>query len=322
MRTTTARSFIVPEDDEDRFLPEGPRLVTVDGREALAWVNIQTAADCPRGAIHVRFWDDGEEAMWNLTGRPGFLLATTRPGTLLVGMEKEIGTLDLETNAFTALARIPDDNPRTCINDGEVLPGGEGVVFGTKDTLFQEGLGHLYLFTAADSRITILAPGQICSNGKVIERDSRGNLVLLDIDSPTRIVTRYRLDVAARKIVPAGVALDLKSESAFPDGMCAAGVSSVIVAFYDPARRTHGRAVRYDLRTGAAMEEWTTPAAPRVTCPLLVKRPDGVKLILTTATEGMEPADFATAPNSGNLFLAATEFKEAQMDDPVRLKSR
>ena len=162
MKSTAARPFVTFEDDEDRFLPEGPRSILLQGREALIWVNIQTAVDAKRGAIHVRFWDDGEQDVWNLSGRPGFVLPTDRPGIVIVGMEKEIGTLDLETNEFVSLATIPDTNPRTVINDGEVVPGGRAIVFGTKDTLFKEALGHLYLFTVEDAAISPIADRQIC----------------------------------------------------------------------------------------------------------------------------------------------------------------
>src|SRR4051812_38370331 len=124
--STEARVFVTNED-EDTFLPEGPRAVTLDGREAVMWVNIQTAPDATTGAVHVRFWDDGEQGVWKLRGRPGFILPTDKPGVIFVGMDKEVGTLALETNEFRPLGRIPDLNPRTMINDGEVGPGGRTV---------------------------------------------------------------------------------------------------------------------------------------------------------------------------------------------------
>ena len=112
--------FVRTDEDEDRFLPEGPRPITLDGRDALIWVNIQTAPDATRGALHVYYPDDEETGVWNLPGRPGFVFPTDRPGTVLVGVGKQVGTVDLETNEFRPLATIPDDNPRTIINDGEV----------------------------------------------------------------------------------------------------------------------------------------------------------------------------------------------------------
>jgi sugar lactone lactonase YvrE len=318
MKTTTARPLVRFEDDEDRFLPEGPRAVVIDGRDALMWVNIQTAPDATRGAIHLRFWDDGEEGLWNLAKRPGFVFPTDRPGVLFVGMEKELGTLDLETNTFRPMAKIADISPRTIINDAEVMPGGKAVVFGTKDTQFKEPIAALYLYTVDDNRVSLLVGRQTCSNGKVFYTDDRG-VVLFDIDTPTRKVVRYRLDVAGRTATPDGVALELADQPGFPDGMCDCGDGTVVIAFYNPEYLPAGRAVRFDLLTGNAVEEWTTPGSPRVTSPLLVKRPDGVKLILTTATEGMPAADRAKCPNAGCLFIADTQLTTCPERELVQL---
>jgi len=213
---------------------------------------------------------------------------------------------------------IPDDNPRTIINDGNVVPGGKAVVFGTKDTQFKEPIANLYLYTVDDNRVSVLADRQTCSNGKVFRTDDRG-LVLFDIDTPTRKVVRYRLDVAARTATPDGVAVDVADQVGFPDGMCDCGDGTVIVAFYNPDFAQAGKAIRFDLATGKAIEEWTTPGSPRVTCPLLVKRPDGVKLILTTATEGM-PADMrAKCASAGCLFIADTQLLTCPEPELVRL---
>jgi sugar lactone lactonase YvrE len=318
MRTTEARVFGSLEDDEDGFLPEGPRALVADGREAVLWVNIQTAADSTRGAVHLQFWDDGEQGVWNLPRRPGFALPTTRPGTLLVGLEKELGTLGLETNESARLATIPDDNPRTIINDAEVAPGGKAVVFGTKDTRFADPIAHLYLYTVDDNRVSVLADRQLCSNGKVFRTEGDA-LLLFDIDTPTRKVVRYRLDVAGRAATPDGVAIDLAGQVGFPDGMCDCGDGTVVIAFYNPDFAEAGRAIRFDLASGKAVEEWTTPGSPRVTCPLLVRRPDGVKLVLTTATEGMPAEMRAKCPNAGCLFIADTRLESCPDPELVRL---
>src|SRR6266550_8065126 len=125
--TAAARVLFAPPAEDDRFLPEGPKSVTVAGRAALAWVNIQTSAESTHGAVHLRCWDTGEHRTLPQPARPGFLAVTDRPGVVLVGREKELGTLDLTTGAWTHLATIPDDNPRTIINDGAVVPGGLAV---------------------------------------------------------------------------------------------------------------------------------------------------------------------------------------------------
>lgn len=318
MKTTEARVLVRGEDDEDGFLPEGPRPIRLDGRDALVWVNIQTAADATRGAIHLRFWDDGEQGVWHLPWRPGFVFPTDQPGVVLVGLEKELGTLDLETNEFRPLAAIPDANPRTIINDGEIVPGGKAIVFGTKDTRFAEPIAHLYLYTVDDNRVSVLADGQLCSNGKVFGADARG-LILFDIDTPTRQVARYRLDIAARTATHDGIAVDLRDQTGFPDGMCECGDGTAIVAFYNPEPVPEGRAIRFDLATGQAVEQWTVPGSPRVTCPCLVSRPEGVKLVLTTATEGMPAELRQQCPEAGNLFIADTDIAGVPSPEVVRL---
>jgi sugar lactone lactonase YvrE len=316
--STAARVFARIDDDEDGFLPEGPRSIVFDGRDAVVWVNIQNAPAATRGEVHLRYWDDDEQSVWSLQRRPGFLFPTERPGVLFVGMEKELGTLDLESNEFVPLATIPDDNPRTIINDGEIVPGGRAIVFGTKDTKFADPIADLSLYTLADNRLSVLADQQLCSNGKVLTSDDHG-LILYDIDTPTRQVMRYRLDVAKRTAAIEGVALDLRNEIGFPDGMCDGGRGSVIVAFYNPDAATAGRAIRFDLATRQAIEEWTTPGSPRVTCPLLVQRPDGAKLILTTAIEGMPAEMRVKCTDAGNLFLADTTITEFPIPEQVRL---
>ena len=96
-------------------------------------------------------------------------------------------------------------------------------------------------------------------------------------------------------------------------------VRTAIIAFYNPAPAEVGLAVRYDLKSGKALEEWATPGSPRVTCPCLVRRSDGVKLLLTTATEGMPAEMRARCPNAGALFLADTPLSEVPPAVLVRL---
>ena len=93
----------------------------------------------------------------------------------------------------------------------------------------------------------------------------------------------------------------------------------VLVTLNIPELVEAGRAVRFNLTTGEALEEWTTPGSPRVTCPLLVKRPDGVKLILTTATEGMPAEMRAKCPSAGCVFIADTQFTTCPAPEVVRL---
>jgi sugar lactone lactonase YvrE len=306
-----ASVWFTPPTEADRFLPEGPRAQS----DGVVWVNIQAGPDATTGDVHHLSWD-GRHTRHPMPARPGFVFPTSNPTVVLAGCDKVVGLYDLTSTAWTPLAAIPDTHPRTIINDGEIVPGGRAVVFGTKDVQFADPIAHLYLFTLDDTRLTVLADGQTCSNGKVF---ADGGRTLYDIDTPRKVVTKYRLDVANRTISAEGVVLDLRHHDDFPDGMCDAGDGTVIVAFYNPAAADAGRAVRYRLGSGEVVGEWLTPGSPRVTCPLLVQRPDGVKLILTTADEGM-PAEMRNrTPNAGCLFIADTDLAGVPTTEVVQL---
>jgi sugar lactone lactonase YvrE len=320
--STTARVLVAPAVEEQRFLPEGPREVTLQGgRAALAWVNIQTAEGATTGQIHVHFWDDGSHEVYPMPGRPGFLFPTDAPDTLFVGMGKQIGLFHVPTQRWQPLAEIPDHNPRAIINDGEIAPGGRAIVFGTKDTKFQDPIAHLYLYTLDDAHLSVLAGGQTCSNGKVFAQEGAA-LMLYDIDTPRKMVVRYRLDLQFRTLEDQGVAVDLRALDAFPDGMDDGGGGTVIIAFYNPALVPAGRAARFRLSTGELLEEWMTPGSPRVTCPFVIDRAASPKLVLTTAVEGMPAAMRDKSPNAGCLFLAETDLKHVPAAEVVRLNGK
>jgi sugar lactone lactonase YvrE len=315
---TTAEPFLTASQESDRFLPEGPRLVTVAGRSAIAWVNIQKSPEATSGSIHLRFLDNSETRVLPQSGRPGFLLPTDREDCVLVGRGKEIGLVNLRTNEWTPWATIPDLHERTIINDGEIVPGGEAIVFGTKDIQFREAIGHLYLFTSSDRQLTVLCGDQTCSNGKVFARDGT-SIVLFDIDTPRRQVTKYRLNLNTRQLEFLGVAVDLASVSGFPDGMADCGDGTVIIAFYNPEKVATGKARRFRLSDGVLLEEWDLPGSPRVTCPLLFSYHGTIRVLFTTATEGMPTELREIAPEAGNLFIAPLNLTTVPPIERVKL---
>ncbi len=303
----TAEVLTAPPTVADGFLPEGPRCVEWNGKSMLGWVNIQTTPDATAGAIWLRDWDTGQTQSRILPGRPGFFLPTTIPNVVLVGMSKQIGLFNLKLKAWTPLNTISDGSPWTIINDGEATPDGRFVVFGTKDVRFKEPIGHLYLFNAENNTLRELASGQTCSNGKILHSAGDG-YTLYDIDTPTRCVRRYHLDVSPPRLRLDGTMLDLASAIGFPDGMTDTGDGSALIAFYNPAPAEFGLAVAYDLVTGSTVGEWRLPGAPRVTCPLLTSRHGKSQVIFTTALEGMPDDMRRIAASSGAVFISDTNF--------------
>lgn len=300
-----------PAASELRFLPEGPYPYG-DGR--LSWVSIQHGLESTVGAINVFDFASGENKTFELPGRPGFAFPTNHAGIFVVGCERQLGLFNTASGEWSPMSEVESGVEGTIVNDGVAFAG--GLVFGAKDLKFAEKKAGLYLWRRSDGKLVKLRSDQVCSNGKIIEGD--GNQVsLLDIDTPTKNVVRYQLDVAAGTLSEAEVVLDLNSREDFPDGMIATpDGKGVLIAFYNPHDRDTGQCVQFSLETGQEEAVWKTEKAPRVTCPQLVRVDGSVKLVLTTAFEDM-PADMLKRhSNSGCLFLGETDF-DSLPDTPI-----
>ncbi len=299
-----------PECSQLRFLPEGP---IAYGNTGFSWVAIQHAEDIPQGSLNIFDWETQTNRNVKLPGRPGFAFPTKDSNLFIAGVERQVVLVDVDSRKVTAVSEEIDQQvSNTIINDG--IPFSEGIVFGAKDLEFQTKKAGLYFWRASDRQLVCLRHDQICSNGKVISGTGMKR-TLLDIDTPTQQVVRYELDCEAGTLSQPEVVLDLSDLDIFPDGMVATpDGKSVIIAFYNPNAAEYGVARQFSLASGEVEAEWRCEAAPRVTCPLLLNTADGVKLILTTATEVMDAEMFESHPQSGCLFAGETTFESAPVD--------
>ena len=206
---------------------------------------------------------------------------------------------------------IEPDEPSTIINDGLMFDG--GVIFGSKHLEFSRPLAGLYLWRDGSSEVHTLRAGQTCSNGKDL-RHVDGQVMLLDIDTPTYQIVEYPLDLEQGSLGRGRLVVDLENECLYPDGMIVTpDGKSLIVALYNPAPQgnTAGEVRQYSLAGQNQLEVvWKLPGAPQVTCPQLVRWRGKVQLLITTAVEHMDQATLAQHPNSGGLFIAETEFDD------------
>lgn len=293
-----------PSSAELRFLPEGPYDLG-DGR--FSWVGIQHGATAQTGSLNLFDLNTGRNTSLDLPGRPGFAFPTTVGDRFVVGLERHLVVVDVTSGEFRELCGpVEGDVDGTIINDATLVEG--GVVFGCKDLQFETPKAGLYLYRTADRRLLRLRNDQTCSNGKK-PLIWRGRPSLLDIDTPTKQVVAYPLDVAAGTLGDPVVVLDLRDEPAFPDGMVLTpDGTGAIIAFYDPRKVAAGATRQYELATGRVQCEWSTPKSPRVTCPALVNHAGRVRLVLTTAVEHMSPEDQRELTDAGSLFVADTPF--------------
>ena len=306
-----AQPLSTPNSAELRFLPEGPFPIA---ESVLSWVGIQHGLESKTGSVNRLDLRSGSNESFELPGRPGFAFPCQTPGRFVVGCERSLGFFDTETSRWEPFCEGVDASvENTIINDGLFLD--DNLIFGTKDLEFATKKAGLYLYRGRDGKLIQLRDDQICSNGKAI-LTSDGQTQLIDIDSPTRTIVSYPLDVDGGTIGSPSVLVDLTSDPAVPDGaILTPDGSGIIVSMFLPSVAEYGETRLYDLKTGEKKVVWKTPGSPQNTCPALVLHEGSLKLIITTAVENMSADDQQQCPNAGQLF-----YSESHLDPgPFRM---
>ncbi|MEZ5401667.1 MAG: SMP-30/gluconolactonase/LRE family protein [Bryobacteraceae bacterium] len=316
--TFECRPLFVPPDEARRHLPEGPRLLRnqPSADPLLGWVAIQHAPDAKTGSVEVLNLRTLENVSHPLPGRPGFFAETTEPGLVAVGLERDLVLYDLNTRRFRG-RRVPvTADERVIINDGMAIPG--GLLFGTKHLEFREHVARVYYFDAATGGVIEMPEPQVCSNGKFLfETDDRRRLA--DICSFRKRVDLYDVDFASGLMDPVRTIADFSATPLFPDGLRPTpDGTGLVVAFYNPEAAEYGVARQIRIDDGAIEAEWRIPGSPRVTCPEIFEMDGAVRVLFTTAVEGMAADIRASSPMAGALFIGETEFDRAP-DGPAFL---
>lgn len=302
MSVYQASLLLDPGSEALRFLPEGPYPIDAD---RFSWVAIQHGPSATTGSLNIYDFRTSNNQSFDLPGRPGFAFPTDR-GNFVVGCERSVGIFSPSRGTWEPFIEGVDSNVTgTIINDGLVWDG--NLIFGTKDLEFKTKKAGLYLWRRSDKQLIPLRSDQICSNGKVVIPRSDGALDLLDIDSPTRKVMAYRLDIQGGQIDSGTVALDLSQQVGVPDGMTMTpDGKNLIISLYNPEAAGFGRTIQVGLKDGKVEQEWQTPQSPQATCPQWILRDGALALVITTAVENM-PADRRKASsNAGCLFEVLT----------------
>ena len=308
---TTPLDF--PMSSQLRFLPEGPYPL---GPNQLSWVGIQHGATATQGSLNLLDLKTMQNTSLDLPGRPGFAFPCQTPGQFIVGCERSLGLFDTNDQSWQELiGGVDDDVTNTIINDGLVYQ--DNLIFGTKDLEFATKKAGLYLYRGSDNQLIRLRDDQLCSNGKATVVFD-GQLSLIDIDSPTRQIVRYPLDIQAGTLGTREVIIDLTDDPAVPDGMILTPDGTrLIVAMFLPQAATFGETRMYDLASGELLVTWRTPLSSQNTCPALVELDGQLKLVITTAVENMTAEDQAMCSNAGKLFIGDSTLEYAPLDAPV-----
>lgn len=309
MQVFEAAPFFTPATAGLRFLPEGPRVLQnyPTASPVLGWVAIQQSFEVLPGSVNLLDLQTMENESHPVPGRVGFFAETSRPGVLVLGLERSLVLYDLVARQLIGTPFVVTEDERVVINDGVAVEG--GVLFGTKHTTFQERIASMYLFETATRQLHTLHAEQICANGKFL---FSGGLV--DIDSPNKTLDFYAYDPVAKKLGERRIIADFRDTTLYPDGLRPSpDGESVIVAFYNPEAVPEGLAREFRIRDGEILSEWRLPGSPRVTCPEVLQLDGRVKVLFTTAVEGMAPA----VPLAGTMYVGDTAYDRVPAAPPL-----
>jgi sugar lactone lactonase YvrE len=309
MQVFEATPFYTPETAALRFLPEGPRLLRnyKSADPILGWVAIQESFEQLHGSVNLLNLRTKKNEVHPLPGRAGFFVETDRPGEVVVGLERDLVLYDLNERQMLGKPFPVTDDPRVVINDGYSVEG--GLLFGTKHLAFKERIACMYFFDTATAKLHTLHAAQICSNGKFLSGAG-----LVDIDTPNKTLDYYPFDRTKPSLGERRIIADFRDTPLFPDGLRPSpDGESVIVAFYNPEAAPEGLAREFRIRDGEVLGEWRLAGSPRVTCPEILEYDGRVRVLFTTAVEGMDPA----VPLAGTLFLGDTAYDRVPPPPPL-----
>jgi sugar lactone lactonase YvrE len=309
MQVFEATPFYTPDSAALRFLPEGPRVMQnyPSADPILGWVAIQESFERLPGSMNLLNLRTMENDCHPVPGRAGFFAETDRPGVVVVGLERDLVLYDLQARQLIGKPVPVSTDERVVINDGVAVA--EGVLFGTKHTTFKERIACMYLYATATGRLHTLHSQQICANGKFLADGS-----LVDIDSPNKTLDHYEFDHTRLELGERRIIADFRDTPLFPDGLRPSpDGKSVVVAFYNPEMAPEGLARQYRIADGELLNEWRLPGSPRVTCPEILELDGRVKVLFTTAVEGMDPA----VPLAGSMFVGESDFDRVPAPPPL-----
>jgi sugar lactone lactonase YvrE len=254
-------------------LGEGP--VWDAARNRLLWVDIQAGTVFEGRLDPLRV--TGSWAFGSTVGA----VAVSAGGDLLVA-EREVLTRVGTDGSRTELARVLPAGSGSRLNDGAVDPAGRFLI---GSMALDDRRGDDVLVRLDPGGLTTLDDDLTLSNG--LAWSPAGDR-LYSIDSVPGVVHG--------RDYPDGARTDQFAVTGTPDGMCVDVAGNLWIA-------VHG-AGRIECRTPAGeLVSTVAVAAPQTTC-CAFAGPGRDVLVITTATDGLAPADLAAHPDSGRVFTA------------------
>jgi L-arabinonolactonase len=262
----------------------GESVVWCDRRRRVYWTDIEAST----------VWEydpqTGDTRTWRTPARVGSL-AVCNGEPLLIGLEKQIGYLDLDSGQVTSLADVERDLPETRVNDGRCDSAGN-FVFGTLNDRFDgRALGAFYQYSAVRGLRRLALPQVRVANSICFSPDGR---TLYYCDSTACEIRCCRYDPEAAAVS------DDERFTALGDGLGGPDGSVVDAQGYLwNAQWGRARIVRYSPR--GEIDAIIPLRVPNPTC-VAFGGTARDELYITTSRMEMSPAQLAAAPHAGGLY--------------------
>ena len=224
-------------------------------------------------------------------GQPVGTVVVRQQGGLMLALQHGLAAFDLQTRESTILADPEAHLPGNRFNDGKCDPAGRFWA-GTMAFAATEGAGSLYCMDT-DLRVRRVL-GQISiANGIVWSLDHR---TMFFIDSLKRDIRAYDYEQDTGAITNERVVCRFTEEIGLPDGMAIDEEGMLWVAHYNGSR-----VCRWHPADGSLLQTIPLPVSRVTACAF--GGPGLDQLFITSASQGMSPADWQQEPHAGGLFV-------------------
>jgi sugar lactone lactonase YvrE len=268
--------------DARAFLGEG---ACWDARtDVLWWVDIESER------LHRLDPRTGRSEVWPTGQKVGFVQPRACGG-LVLGLQGGLAFFDPDTSALEVFAQPEPDRPANRFNDGKCDPAGR-LWAGTMAADCAPAAGTLY---RVDRDLTVHRASEAVtiSNGLAWSHDAS---TLYYVDTATARIDALTYDLATGKAFDRRPVVTVDERLGSPDGMTIDAEGLLWVAHWD------GYAVRrWDPRSGRQVDSIELPTARVTSCAFGGAGLD--ELYITTAREGLLPAQLEREPHSGSLFV-------------------
>ena len=237
----------------------------------------------------------GADEELDAPGRPGSMVLTAEPGTLLVAIEERLATLRWDTATWQDWIQLEPEGSGNRMNDGRTDPAGRYWVGSMADPSSSGRMTGMLHRVEADGHATVTRAGIGVSNALAFAPDGR---TMYFADTKRDTVWAFDFDASSGEAKNERVFLDFAGLPGRPDGACVDEEGCYWIAC------VYGSTVLRVTPSGAIDRRVALPV-PKPTMPAF-GGPDRTTLFITTIGGGGSHQVDPAFPDAGGIFAVET----------------